>query len=135
MKNLLRISLILFISLFVFSSAASATEIILDTGHHHLGDDFKEELNPGDPEGLVYTVTFILDPSMDIENAELTLTGKSILPGPADEFLDKVCLNEKQIGSLNDYIPTDIPDSAAVNITIPVHPSFFGRGTNTIEIS
>lgn len=135
MKNLLCISLILFISLFVFSSAVSATEIILDTGHHHLGDDFKEELNSGNPEGLVYTVTFTLDPSMDIEDAELTLTGKSIIPGPTDEFLDKVYLNEKKIGSLNDYIPADTPDSAAVNITIPVHPSFFDHGTNTIEIS
>ena len=91
-KNSFTLALFLIVSLFVFISVASATEIVLDTEHHHLGDDFKEELNPGNPEGLVYTATFTLDTSVDIESAELTLTGRSILPGPTDEFSDKVYL-------------------------------------------
>jgi outer membrane protein assembly factor BamB len=135
MKNLLRVMLFLFASMFVFASAASATEIVLDTEHHHLGDDFKEELNPGAPEGLIYTATFTLGTSVDMESAELTLTGKSIVPGPTGEFLDKIYLNDIEIGSLNDYVPTGTPDSDSVNITIPVHPSFFDPGNNTIRIS
>ncbi len=134
-RNLLCLTLLLFASLLASVSAASATDIVLDTAHHHLGDNFKEELNPGDPEGLVYTATFTLDPSVDVKSAELTLTGKSILPGLTDEFLDKVYLNEIEIGTLNDYIPAETPESVAVNITIPVHPSLFYSGNNTIKIS
>lgn len=134
-KNLLHITLFLFASLFVFASVAEATEIVLDTEYHHLGDDFKEELNPSDPEGLIYTTTFTLDPSVDIENAELTLKGKSIVLGSTDEFLDKVYLNEIEIGILNDYIPAETPDSDSVKITIPIHTSLFDPGTNTIKIS
>lgn len=124
-KNSLILALLLFFSLFASVSVASATDIVLDTEHHHLGDNFKEELNPGDPEGLVYTATFTLDPSADIESAELTMTGKSIVPGPTKEFLDKVYLNEIEIGTLNDYVPAETPDSASVSIKIPIHHSFF----------
>lgn len=58
-------SFILMLLVIVFSvtsvSNVLAAEIVLDTGHYHLGDDFKEELNPVDPEGLVYTANFTLD--------------------------------------------------------------------------
>ncbi|MDQ1275945.1 MAG: hypothetical protein QG610_1520 [Euryarchaeota archaeon] len=140
MKNLLCITLFLFAYLFASVSATEATEIVLDTDHHHLGDDFKEDLNPGDPEGLIYKTTFTLDlsvedPLVDIESAELTLTGKNIVPGPTDEFLDKVYINEIEIGNLNDYIPAGTQDSDSVKIAIPIHPSFFDPETNTIKIS
>ncbi|AKB50837.1 hypothetical protein MSBRW_1584 [Methanosarcina barkeri str. Wiesmoor] len=116
-------------------SNVSAAEIVLDTEHHHLGDDFKEELNPVDPEGLVYTANFTLNPSVGIESAELTLTGRSIVPGPTDEYSDNVYLNEVKIGSLNDYVPAETPNYVAVNITIPFHPSLFNPGNNTLKIS
>jgi len=119
----------------LFPFVASATEIILDTEHHHLGDDFKEDLNPDYPEGLIYIANFALDPSVGIESAELTLTGRSIVPGPTDEFSDKVYLNGIEIGSLNDYVPAKTPDSVEVNITIPVHPSLFNPRNNTLKIS
>lgn len=134
-KNSLILALLLLFLSVASVSNVSAAEIVLDTEYHHLGDDFKEELNPDDPEGLIYTANFTLDPSVDIESAEFTLTGRSIVPGPADEFLDKVYLNEIEIGSLNDYIPAETPDSAAVNISIPVHPSLFDSGNNTLKIS
>ena len=133
MKNSLILALLLVFSA-VFVSAASATEIVLDTGHHHLGDDFKEELTPGDPEGLVYTTTFTLNSSADIESAELTLKGRSIVPRPTDEFSDKVYLNEIEIGPLNDYIPAETPDSSEVKIRIPIHPTLFNPGTNTLKV-
>lgn len=134
-KNLLFVILLWFTFLFASVSIASATEIVLDTEHHHLGDDFKEELTPGNPEGLIYTSTFTLNSSVNIESAELILTGKSIFLGPTDEFLDKVYLNEIEIGTLNDYVPAETPDSAAVNIKIPIHPSFLDPGINNIKIS
>lgn len=120
---------------FTSVSTASASEIVIDTEHHHLGDNFKDELNPKNPEGLIYTANFILDPSADIESAEFKLTGRSVVPGSTDEFPDKVNLNGIKIGSLNDYIPAETPDSVAVNITIPVHPSLFNPGNNTLKIS
>jgi len=135
MKNLLFIALFLFAFLIASVSDASAAEIVLDAEHHHLGDDFKEELTPGDPEGLNYTGTFTLNSSIDVESAELTLTVKSVVPGPTDEFLDTVYLNEIEIGSLNDYIPENTSDSEAVDIIIPFHPTFFNTGANTIKIS
>lgn len=134
-KNLLCIALLLFASIFASFSAASATEIILDAEHHHLGDYFKDELTPGDPEGLIYTSTFALNSSIDVESAELTVAGRSIVPGPTDEFLDKVYINEIEIGSLNDHIPAETLDSAAVDITIPFHPTILNPGTNTLKIS
>lgn len=134
-KNLLCIALLLFAFLFASFSAASATEVILDAEHHHLGDYFKDELTPGDPEGLIYTSTFALNSSIDVESAELTVAGRSIVPGPTDEFLDKVYINEIEIGSLNDHLPAETLDSAAVDITIPFHPTILNPGTNTIKIS
>lgn len=132
-------SLVLALLLLVFSvasfSTASAAEIVLDTEHHHLGDNFKEELNPDNPEGLIYTANFTLDPLVDIESAEFTLTGRSIVPGAINEFSDKVYLNGIEIGSLNDYIPAETLDSNSVKITVPVHPSLFNSGNNSIKIS
>ncbi|WP_440955175.1 PQQ-binding-like beta-propeller repeat protein [Methanosarcina sp. Mfa9] len=135
MKNLLCIALLLFASLFASVSGASAVEIALDPTQHHLGDNFKEELRPSEPEGLVYTTTFTLDPPADIRSAELRLTVKSVVQGPTDEFLDKVYLNEIYVGTLNDYIPRGTADSAEVDIRIPVHPTLFNLGNNTLKIS
>jgi len=134
-KKLLFISLLLFASLVASISAVSASEIVLDTEHHHLGDDFKEELNPGNPEGLVYISTFSLNSSADIESAELIVSVKSVVPESTYEFLDKVYLNEIYAGALNDYIPRGTADSAEVDIRIPVHPAIFNPGNNTIKIS
>jgi len=88
-KNLLCAAIILVAAI----SLASATEVFIYPAHHHLGDDFKEELTPGEPEGLVYTTTFNLDSRADITGAELRLTTKSVVPGPTDEFFDNVYLN------------------------------------------
>jgi len=116
-------------------SLASATEVVIDPTHHHLGDDFKEELTPGEPEGLVYTTTFNLDYPADLTDAELRLTTKSVVPGPTDEFLDEVYLNEIGIGTLNDHIPEQTPDDGAIDIVIPVDPTILKSGTNTIRIT
>ncbi len=96
-KNLLYTAIILFAAI----SLASATEVFIYPAHHHLGDDFKEELTPGEPEGLVHITTFNPDSQAYITGAELGLTTKSVVPGMADEFLDKVYLNEMEIGTLN----------------------------------
>lgn len=129
------LTLLLLIFPFTSVSTASASEIVIDTEHHHLGDNFKDELSPENPEGLIYTANFTLDPSVDIESAEFKLTGRSVVPGSTDKFSDEVNLNGIEIGSLNDYIPAETPDSVAVNITIPVHPSLFNPGNNTLKIN
>jgi len=124
-----------FIFLVISISNAGAVEMVLDTAHHHIGDEFKEELNPANPEGAVYSTTFTLDPTLNIESAKLILTGKSIFPTSGDEFLDKFYINDIEIGNFNDYIPAGTQDSAEVKISIPVHPSVFNPGTNSIKIS
>ncbi|KAF5437984.1 hypothetical protein C5S35_01290 [Candidatus Methanophagaceae archaeon] len=48
----------------------------------------KKGLTPSEPESLVYTATINLDSPTDIRSAELTLTVKSVVSGPTDEFLD-----------------------------------------------
>ena len=146
-KNLLCAAIILFAAI----SLASATEVFLyPAHHHHLGDDFKEELTPCDPEGLVYTTTFNLDSRADITGVELRLTTKSVVPGPTDEFLDEVYLNGMWIGTLNDHVhapvpdhtqtlndhsPEQTPDGGAIDIVIPVDPSILKSGINTIRIT
>lgn len=146
-KNLLCAAIILFAAI----SLASATEVFLyPAHHHHLGDDFKEELTPCEPEGLVYTTTFNLDSRADITGVELRLTTKSVVPGPTDEFLDEVYLNGMWIGTLNDHVhapapdhtqtlndhsPEQTPDGGAIDIVIPVDPSILKSGINTIRIT
>lgn len=130
-KNLLCAAIILFAAL----SLASATEIVIDPVHHHLGDDFKEELTPCEPEYLVYITVFNLDSLADITGAELRLTTKGVVPGPTDEFLDKVYLNEMEIGTLNDHIPEKTPDDGTIDIIIPVDPKILRSGTNSIRIT
>jgi hypothetical protein len=130
-KNLLCAAIILFAAI----SLASATEVFIYPAHHHLGDNFKEELTPGEPEGLVYTTTFNLDSQADITGAELRLTTKSVVPGPTDEFLDKVYLNGMELGTLNDHISEQTPDDGAIDIVIPVDPSILKSGINTIRIT
>jgi len=58
-------------------------------------------LTPAEPGRLVYTATFTPG-SADIRYAEFTVTVKSIVPEPTDEFLDKVYVNEIEVGPLND---------------------------------
>jgi hypothetical protein len=92
-------------------------------------------LTPGEPEGLVYITTFNLDSQAYITGAELRLTTKSVVPGMADEFLDKVYLNEMEIGTLNDQVPEQTPDDGAIDIVIPVDPGILRSGINTIRIT
>lgn len=136
----------LFLITVIFSTVipfASATDIIIDTSHHHLGDGFKKELIPGEPEGVVYVNTFNLDSLSDIRSADLKLKAKGITPGPTDEFLNFVFLNGKEIGVLNDYVmplPPDIEtgivnDSIPKDIVIPVETAFLQSGINTIKIT
>ena len=145
-KNLLCTAIIVFAAI----SLASVTEVFIYPAHHHLGDDFKDELTPGEPEGLVHITNFSLDSRADITGAELRLTTKSVVPGPTDEFLDMVYLNEMEIGTLNDYIHISVPgrtqtsndhhpeqtqDDGAIDIVIPVDPSILKSGINTIRIT
>ncbi|MEA3323667.1 MAG: hypothetical protein U9Q37_00790 [Euryarchaeota archaeon] len=130
-KNLLCTALILSAAV----SLVSATEVFIYPAHHHLGDDFKEELTPCEPGGLVYITVFNQDSQADITGAELRLTTKSVVPGPTDEFLDKVYLNEMELGTLNDYIPEQTPDDGAIDIVIPVDPGILKSGTNSIRIT
>ncbi|MFQ6073319.1 MAG: hypothetical protein ACE5KT_11575 [Methanosarcinales archaeon] len=128
-KNLLCIAIILFASI----PLASATEFVIDidTAHHHLGDNFKEELTPNNPEGLEYIKTFNLD--IAIASARLTLKTKSVVPSPTKEFLDKVYLNGIELGKLNDYIPAQTQDNEEIDIAIPIHPTILKSGINTIN--
>ncbi|MCW7079103.1 MAG: hypothetical protein OCU22_08275 [Canidatus Methanoxibalbensis ujae] len=61
-----------------------------------------------------------MNPLANITSAELKLRAKSVVPGPTEEFLDKVYLNEKEIGALNDYIPAQAPDEDAMDVAIPI---------------
>jgi len=130
-KNLLCIAIILFASI----PLASATEFVIDTAHHHIGDNFKEELTPNDPEGTTYTKTFNLDSVENIESAGLRLVTKSIVPSPTDEFLDKVYLNGIELGTLNDYILAQTQDNEEIDISIPVDPTILKSGINTVKIT
>lgn len=130
-KNLLYIAIILFASI----PLAFATEFVIDTAHHHIGDNFKEELTPNDPEGFEYIKTFNLDSVENIEGARLSLVTKSIVPSPTNEFLDKVYLNGIELGTLNDYITAQTQDNEEIDISIPVDPTILKSGINTVKIT
>ena len=130
------LKIILFgVMILAISQTGIAAEIVLDNGQHHLGDDFKDELIPNEPEGVVYTVDFNLSNSAQINSARLKLDARSIVPEASDEFLDKVYLNEIEIATLNDYVPAQISDNELIRITVQVDPAYFKNGTNTIRIT
>ena len=130
------LKMILFgVMILTMSQPGIAAEIVLDNEQHHLGDDFKDDLIPNEPEGVVYTVDFNLSNSTQINSARLKLDARSIVPEASDEFLDKVYLNEIEIATLNDYVPAQISDNELIRITVQVDPAYFKNGTNTIRIT
>ena len=130
------LKIILFgVMILAMSQPGIAAEIVLDNGQHHLGDDFKDDLIPHEPEGIDYTVDFNLDNSAQINSARLKLDARSIVPQSSDEFQDKVYLNDIEIATLNDYIPAQISDDELIRITFSVDPAYFKNGTNTIRIT
>ena len=93
-----------------------AKEIIFrDDSHHHLGDDFKEDLIPKEPEGLVYTKTFFMD--SEFESPELILMIKSVVPvapheiNDSTEYLDKIYINDVEVGILNLHVIPELETS------------------------
>ena len=130
------LKIILFgVMILAMSQPGIAAEIVLDNGQHHIGDDFKSDLIPNEPEGIDYTVDFNIDNSAQINSARLKLDARNIVPEASDEFLDKVYLNDIEIATLNDYIPAQISDDELIRITFSVDPAYFKNGTNTIRIT
>jgi hypothetical protein len=85
------------------TSTAAIETIIADNSYHHLGNDFKEELTPKEPEAVVYENTFLLDSQFDAP--ELGLMAKSVSPYEinATEYMDRVYINDVEVGLLNCY--------------------------------
>ncbi len=77
--------------------------IIADNSYHHLGNDFKEDLTPKEPEAVVYEKTFLLD--SEFESPELVLMAKSVSPYEinATEYMDRVYINDVEVALLNCY--------------------------------
>jgi hypothetical protein len=85
--------------------------IVSDNSHYHLGNDFKEDLTPKEPEGVIYAKTFLLDSEFDAP--ELVLMAKSVSPYEikATEYMDRVYINDVEVALLNCYfkpIPTSL---------------------------
>lgn len=85
------------------SPQTSAIEnIIADNSYHHLGNDFKEDLTPKEPEGVLYSKTFLL---AEFESPELVLIANSVSPYEinATEYMDRVYINDVEVSLLNCY--------------------------------
>ncbi len=85
------------------TSTAAIETIIADNSYHHLGNDFKEELTPKEPEAVEYEKTFLLDSEFDAP--ELNLMAKSVIPYEinATEYMDWVYINDVEVALLNCY--------------------------------
>jgi hypothetical protein len=86
------------------SLQTSAIEnIIADNSHYHLGNDFKEDLTPKEPEGVIYAKTFLLDSGF--ESPELALMANSVSPYEinATEYMDRIYINDVEVALLNCY--------------------------------
>ena len=85
------------------TSTAAIETIIADNSYHHLGNDFKEDLTPKEPEAVVYEKTFLLD--SEFESPELVLMAKSVSPYEinATEYMDRVYINDLEVALLNCY--------------------------------
>jgi hypothetical protein len=85
------------------TSTAAIETIIADNSYHHLGNDFKEELTPKEPEGVIYAKTFLLDSGF--ESPELVLMAKSVSPYEinATEYMDRAFINDVEVALLNCY--------------------------------
>ncbi|MCZ7380552.1 MAG: hypothetical protein O8C64_03125 [Candidatus Methanoperedens sp.] len=85
------------------TSTAAIETIITDNSYHHLGNDFKEELTPKEPEGVIYAKTFVLDSGF--ESPELVLMANSVSPYEINstEYMDRVYINDVEVTLLNCY--------------------------------
>jgi hypothetical protein len=85
------------------TSTDAIETIIADNSHHHLGNDFKEDLTPKEPDGVIYEKTFLLDSEFDAP--ELGLMAKSVSPYEinATEYMDRVYINDVEVALLNCY--------------------------------
>ncbi len=91
------------------TSTAAIETIIADNSYPHLGNDFKEELTPKEPEGVTYSKTFFLDSGF--EAPELVLMANSVSPYEinATEYIDRVYINDAEVALLNCYFkPTPV---------------------------
>ena len=85
------------------TSTTAIETIIADNSYHHLGNDFKEDLTPKEPEAVVYEKSFLLDSEFDAP--ELNLMAKSVTPyeNNATEYMDRVYINDVEVALLNCY--------------------------------
>lgn len=85
------------------TSTAAIETIIVDNSYHHLGNDFKEDMTPKEPEGVIYSKTFLLD--SEFESPELGLMARSVSPFEinATEYMDGVYINDVEVALLNCY--------------------------------
>ncbi|MCZ7385213.1 MAG: hypothetical protein O8C63_10770 [Candidatus Methanoperedens sp.] len=85
------------------TSTAAIETIITDNSYHHLGNDFKEELTLKEPEGVIYSKTFLLDSEFDAP--ELGLMANSVSPYEinATEYMDRIYINDVEVALLNCY--------------------------------
>ncbi len=83
------------------TSTAAIEIIIADNSYHHLGNDIKEDLTPKEPEGVIYSKTFLLDSGF--ESPELVLMANSVSPYEINvtEYMDRVYINDVEVALLN----------------------------------
>lgn len=115
----------------------STSVIVLDPGHHHLGDGVKPELMPADAEGAFYTKTIILD-RIDGDTAGIVLITKSVVPtdtAGTGLFYDEVYVNGNKVGKLNDYIEAKEQDNLPRSVTIYFSSKTLHSGENNITVT
>lgn len=112
--------------------------IVTDYSHHHIGDDFKEDLVPNEPEGTVYTMTFFLDSEFD--SPELSFMMKSVVPvdweliDDSTEYLNKVYINDVEVDILNIWVMPQ-ESEATDEFHAYLEPELLSIGSNTIKIT
>jgi len=122
----------------VVISEQPVENIVTDYSHHHIGDDFKEDLIPNEPEGTVYTMTFFLDSEFD--SPELSFMMKSVVPvdweliDDSTEYLNKVYINDVEVDILNIWV---IPQEseATDEFCADLETDLLRIGNNTIKIT
>jgi len=118
----------------------SHINIGIDDEHHHLGDNFKPDLFPQNPEGTSYTTQITISDQFRITtgNVTLSIVTKNVIPTDTEGiglYYDYVYINEHSIGKLNNFIQAEKQDYFPRTVDIPFSASLLNTGRNTITIT
>ncbi len=114
---------------------------VLDPSSHHLGNAFVTDLNPPQPEGPSWSLTFNVDAPERFDRLAFDVVQLIGVEGNLDfsqqvrdgQLLTRVFVNDREIDNLNRHLHT--PNTAPERIRVALPPGTLKTGPNTVRLA